>query len=92
MTLPVRFGVVLGKQLPVAEQHHGDVVLLEVQREARDTVRELDHLERDTALEPVDARDAVRELDDGADLFHACRNLVLPRSARARSGDQEDRT
>ena len=78
MTLPVRLAVSpSASSCQSPNSTHGDVVLLEVQREARDAVRELDHLERDAALEPVDAGDAVRELDDGADLFDAGRNLVL---------------
>ena len=62
-------GVALVDLLPLAEEHGGDVVLLEVQREAGDAVVELEHLERDAALEAVDAGDAVADLDDGADLF-----------------------
>ena len=54
--------------VPLAEQRDADVVLLEVEREADDAVVELEHLERDAVLEPVDARDAVAELEHGADL------------------------
>ena len=55
-------------QLPVAEEGGADVVLLEVEREARDAVLELDHLHRDGGLEAVEAGDAVADLEDGADL------------------------
>ena len=60
----------------------GDVVLLEVQREAGDAVVELELLDRDAAVEPVDAGDAVADLDDGADLLDVG---LRPRSARSRS-------
>src|SRR5581483_1320374 len=53
---------------PVAEQGGADVVLLEVEREAGDAVLELEHLHRDGVLEPVDAGDAVADLEDGPDL------------------------
>ena len=51
-----------------AEERDADVVLLEVEREADDAVVELEHLERHAVLEPVDAGDAVAELEHGADL------------------------
>ena len=54
--------------VPVAEEHGADVVGLEVEREAGDVVRELEHLERHRVLEAVDARDAVADGQDGADL------------------------
>ena len=60
--------VALDDLLPVAEEHGADVVGLEVQREAGDAVRELEHLERHAVLEAVDARDAVGDRQDGADL------------------------
>ena len=47
---------------------HGDVRLLEVEGEARHPVGELEHLERHAVLEAVDARDAVADGDDRADL------------------------
>ena len=66
MTLPVRrTGSPSFDLRVVAEEHDTDVVLFEVQREAGHAVRELEHLERDTALEAVDARDAVTDLKDG---------------------------
>ena len=51
--------VALDDLLPVAEQHGADVVGLEVQRQAGDAVRQLEHLERHAVLEAVDAGDAV---------------------------------
>ena len=75
-------GVALLDLLPLAEEHRGDVVLLEVQREAGDAVVELELLERDAAVEPVDAGDAVADLDDGADLLDVG---LRPRSARSRT-------
>ena len=61
-------GVALDDLLPVAEQHGADVVGLEVQREAGDVVRQLEHLERHAVLEAVDAGDAVGDGQHGADL------------------------
>ena len=61
-------GVALGDVLPLAEQHRADVVGLEVQREAGDAVRELEHLEGHAVLQPVQARDAVGDRQHGADL------------------------
>src|SRR6185369_945921 len=52
--------------LPLAEERRADVVLLEVERNADDAVLELEHLGRDGVLEPVDAGDAVADLEDGA--------------------------
>ena len=54
--------------LPRAEQHGADVVGLEVEREAGHVVRQLEHLERHAVLEAVDARDAVADGEDRADL------------------------
>ena len=56
--------------LVVAEEHGADVVLLEVERQADDVVRELEQLARHDPLEAVDAGDAVADGDDGADLGH----------------------
>src|SRR5262249_14325065 len=61
-------GLALRDLRPVAEERSADVVLLEVQREAGDAVLELEQLEGDAVLEPVDARDAVADLEDAADL------------------------
>ena len=51
----------------LAEQHGADALLFEVQRDAEDAVRELEHLARHGVLDAVDARDAVAERDDAAD-------------------------
>ena len=61
-------GVALDDLVPVAEQHGADVVGLEVQRQADDVVRQLEHLERHAVVEPVDAGDPVADLEHGADL------------------------
>ena len=61
-------GVALLDLVPLAEQHGADVVGLEVQREAGHVVRQLEHLERHAVVEAVDARDAVADREDGADL------------------------
>ena len=63
--------------LPLAEERGADVVLLEVEREAGDAVLELEHLQRDGVLEPVDAGDAVADLEDGADLGEVGLDVVL---------------
>ena len=63
--------------LPLAEERDADVVLLEVEGDADDAVLELEHLERDAVLEPVDAGDAVADLEDGADLGEVGLDVVL---------------
>ena len=61
-------GLALLDLVPLAEQGGADVVLLEVERDARDAVLELEHLQRDRALQAVDAGDAVADLQHLADL------------------------
>src|SRR3954447_7944660 len=60
--------VALDDLLPLAEQHGADVVGLEVERQADDVMRQLEHLERHAVLQAVDARDAVADREDGPDL------------------------
>ncbi len=60
--------VALGDVLPLAEHHRAHVVGLEVERQPGHPVRELEHLERHAVLESVDAADAVRDGQHGADL------------------------
>src|SRR5262249_34857403 len=56
--------------LVVAQQHGADLVLLEVEHHPDDVVGEREELAGHRLLEPVDARDAVADLDDAADLLH----------------------
>ena len=70
--------VALDDLLPVAEEHGADVVGLERQREAGDVVGQLEHLERIAVLEAVDARDAVGDREDGADLGEVGRPSSSP--------------
>ena len=56
--------------LVVAEDHHADIVGLEVERQAARAVLELDHLARFDLVEPVDAGDAVADREHPADLGH----------------------
>ena len=65
--------VALDDLVPLAEEHGADVVLLEVEGEARHVMGQLEHLERHAVLEAMDASDAVCDLKDGADL----RELLL---------------
>ncbi len=51
----------------LAEQHGADAVFFEVQRDAEDAVRKLEHLAGHGALDAVHARDAVAERHDAAD-------------------------
>ncbi len=51
----------------MAEQHRADALFFEVQRDAEQSVRELEHLAGHRALDAVNARDAVADGDDGAD-------------------------
>ena len=70
-------GLALLDVLPVAEERDPDVVLLEVERDADDAVLELELLERDAVLEPVDAGDAVADLQHGADLGEVGLDVVV---------------
>ena len=63
--------------LPLAEERDADVVLLQVERDADDAVLELEPLEGDAVLEPVDASDAVAELEHGPDLREIGLDVVL---------------
>ena len=60
--------VAFGDGLVLAEEHRADAVLFEVQRDAEDAVRELEHLARHGVVDAVHARDAVAHRDDRADL------------------------
>ena len=64
----------------VAEDDRADRLLLEVQRHALDAAGELEQLRRERALQPVDARDAVADLDDGADRARLDARRRTPRS------------
>src|SRR5581483_7263070 len=59
------------------EERGADVVLLEVEREADHAVIELEHLHRDRVLEPVNAGDAVADLEDRADFGEIGLDVVL---------------
>ena len=60
--------VALDDLVPLAEEHGADVVRLEVEGEAGDSVRQLQHLQRHAVVEAVDAGDAVGDGQHGADL------------------------
>ena len=51
----------------VAEEHRADALFFEVQRDAEDAVRKLEHLAGHRLLDAVHARDAVADRHDGAD-------------------------
>ena len=61
-------GVALDDLVPLAEQHHADVVGLEVERQPGDLMGQLEHLQRHAVVEPVDAGDAIGDREHGADL------------------------
>src|SRR5476651_619041 len=63
-------GVAFADRAILAEDHDADVVALEIERHALDAARELDHLAGLDAVETVDARDAVTNGKDLADLGH----------------------
>src|SRR6266540_3200998 len=67
----------LADVLPLAEERHTDVVLLEVERNPDDVVLELEHLRRDGVLEPVDAGNAVADLEHRADFREVGLDVVL---------------
>ena len=76
--------VALDDLVPLAEQHGADVVGLEVERQAGDAVRQLEHLQRHAVVEAVDAGDAVGDGEDGADLGEVgASRCPVPRSALA---------
>jgi hypothetical protein len=60
-------GVALLDRRGVTEEDGADRLLLQVERHAHDPARELEHLRRERALEPIDLGDAVTDLDHGAD-------------------------
>ncbi len=60
--------VALDDLVPLAEEHGADVVLLEVEGEAGDAVRQLEHLQRHAVVEAVDARDPVGDREHCSDL------------------------
>ena len=74
-------------ELPLAEERHPDVVLLEVEGDADDAVLELEALERDAVLEAVDARNAVADLQHRADLRQVRLDVVLLDSLLQNRGD-----
>ena len=78
--------VALDDLVPRAEQHGADVVGLEVQREAGDVVRELEHLEGHAVLQAVDARDAVGDRQDRAHLGEVGLALVEALDAALEDG------
>ena len=78
--------VALDDVRPLAEQHGADVVGLEREREAGDVVGQLEHLERLAVLEAVDARDAVGDREDGADLGEVRLALVEALDAALEDG------
>jgi hypothetical protein len=63
--------------LVVAEHHRADRVLLEVQREAEDVARELEHLAVAHVGQAVDAADAVGDGDHRADVARFGSRLEL---------------
>src|SRR5205809_171687 len=63
-------------ELVVAEEHRADLVLLEVEDHPDDVAGELEQLTRHRLLEPVDAGDAVADLDDAPDLLQVDLRLV----------------
>ncbi len=60
--------VALDDLVPVAEEHGADVVLLEVERESGDAVRQVEHLQGHDVVEAVYAGDSVGNREHGSDL------------------------
>ena len=60
-----------------AQQHRADLVFFQVERDAENVVRELQHLAGHHFFQAVDARDAVAHGDDRADLVHGHRLVVV---------------
>src|SRR5271170_2818539 len=53
----------------IAEEHSADLIFFQVQRNAENVVRKLDHFAGHALIEAVNARDAVAHGDDGADFL-----------------------
>src|SRR6185437_15714411 len=70
-------GIAFANFRVIAEEHGADLIFLEVQRNAEDAVRKLDHLAGHALIEAVDARDAVADGDDRADLLDRDRLLII---------------
>ncbi len=62
--------IALLDEVNLAHQDAAHVVVLEVEGEAEDVVRELDELTGHHTIEPIDAGDAVTDRDHGSDLGH----------------------
>src|SRR5262245_47361875 len=73
--------VALLDPVPLAEQHGADVVGLEVQRETRHVVRELEQLHRHDVVEAVHARDAVGDRQHRAHLGEVGAAVLEPLDA-----------
>ena len=61
-------GIAFLDLLEFPEEHRADALLFQVERDAVDTVRELEHLARHDVLDAVDPGDAVADRDDAAHL------------------------
>ena len=61
----------------VAQQHRADLVLVQVHRQTGHAVRELDQLAGHHLVQAMNARDAVAQRDDRADLVHLDPLLVV---------------
>jgi len=61
----------------LAEEHGADVVFFEVEGQADDVVRELEHLHGQAVAQAVDTSDPVADLEDGPDLFDLDLGLVV---------------
>ena len=77
MMRPVRLTVSPSLMLgELAEEHRAHAVLFQIQRDAEDPARKLEHLARHDALDPVHTRNPVPNRDDGADLGHVHVDVV----------------
>ena len=70
-------GLAFADVLPLAEERHADVSLLEVEGDAGDAVLELEHLHGHAAFEPVHAGEPVSDLENGAHLRELGVDVVL---------------
>ena len=70
-------GVAFHDERVFAQQHRADVVLLEVEHEARDVVRQLEHLGHERIAQAVDAGDAVTDFQHRADLVDLDLGLIV---------------
>src|SRR5215471_7719151 len=63
--------------LTLAQEHHADLVLFEIERQTVDVVAEVDELSRHDSVQAIEARDSISDGEDRADLGDVDRLFVV---------------